>query len=437
MDTATIAPPLPESFIPVSRFALIEHLSQLPVCPEKDQAACKPFFRQLAAWRHQQFRERLTGLKKCYLPFSPDRDTVKILQYHPQEKQALLDTLIEQITRLLVKANYQRISADDLNALFTAQSPHGLQLKVDLSEFEQMLLFSRGSQLETRERRTLKSLYLKKESYQIALFQRLFLLLKLKPEKLRIQEIMAAESVNEKKAEKLLHKYRSSLPDRITGDHVYLKLFKRIPQVDLEMLFPNTRVQLKTFDKLKLGITAGGGTVGSITATITKITAAANPFAAAGALAGLAGVIFRQVMKFFSQRTKYMMQLAQNLYFHNLANNRGVLTLMVDRAEEEEIKESMLLYTMLSRHPTTREALPELKQHCEDWLYKTFHVRVDFDIHSPLEALINDGLIEQNTEGKLTPLPPQKASQHLETLWQQYLTRDESPEDEIEDDDSI
>lgn len=433
MDNATIATPPAESFIPVSRFALIERLSAAPECPENDQAACKQFFRYLSAWRHQQFRERLTGLKKCYLPFSPDRDTVRILQYTQQEKQQLLDTLVDQITRLLVKANYHRISAEDLNALFSAQSPHGLQLQVDLSEFEQMLLFSRGSKLESRQRRTLKSLYLKKETYQVAVFQRLFLLLKLKPETRRLQEIMAEGSITEKKARKLLKKYRSTLPDRITGDHIYLKLFKRIPQVDLEMLFPNTRVQLKAFDKLKLGITAGGGTVGSITATITKLTVAANPFAAAGALAGLVGVVFRQVMKFFSQRTKYMMQLAQNLYFHNLANNRGVLTLMVDRAEEEEIKESMVLYAMLNRYPSTLETLPELKQHCEDWLGHAFDVTVDFDIQSPLRALTDDGLVSHDNEGNLTPLTPTAACLHLEARWQHYLTRDDQPEDDIGD----
>lgn len=110
------------------------------------------------------------------------------------------------------------------------------------------------------------------------------------------------------------------------------------------MLFPNTRISFRPFDKLKLCVTAGGGTAAGVAGTATKILAATNPFALAIALAGLSAVIFRQVMGFFNTRNRYMMMLAQNLYFCSLANNRGALTLIVDSAEEEDVKEDMLPY---------------------------------------------------------------------------------------------
>ena len=44
-----------------------------------------------------------------------------------------------------------------------------------------------------------------------------------------------------------------------------------------------------------------------------------------------------------------MMVLAQNLYFCSIANNHGALTLIADSAEEEDVKEDMLLYAFLAR----------------------------------------------------------------------------------------
>ena len=77
-----------------------------------------------------------------------------------------------------------------------------------------------------------------------------------------------------------------------------------------------------------------------------------------------------QVTKVFHQRNEYMMTLAQNLYFHNLANNRGVLTLLVDRAEEEDIKEELLLYNYLVRNKDKGTNLSTAKADIELFLQK-------------------------------------------------------------------
>ena len=83
--------------------------------------------------------------------------------------------------------------------------------------------------------------------------------------------------------------------------------------------------------------------------TATKILAATNPFTLAFGLLGFSAVVFRQVTKFFNTRNRYMMVLAQSLYFCSLANNRGALTLIADAAEEEDVKEDMLLYAFLAK----------------------------------------------------------------------------------------
>ena len=52
-----------------------------------------------------------------------------------------------------------------------------------------------------------------------------------------------------------------------------LKLFQNVPRADIEMLFPNTKVEFKLLDKLKLGLTAGGGTVAGLMSIIPKFFA--------------------------------------------------------------------------------------------------------------------------------------------------------------------
>jgi hypothetical protein len=51
---------------------------------------------------------------------------------------------------------------------------------------------------------------------------------------------------------------REHLPPSVSSGKIYVKVFKRIPQVDLEMLFPNTRISFRPLDKLRLFVTAGG-----------------------------------------------------------------------------------------------------------------------------------------------------------------------------------
>ncbi len=406
-------------FLPFSRFALLQRLREQPQWRE-DETTVERFLRQFAALQHQHFRQQLHGLKRNFLPFSPDRDTQVFIDYADQQREQMQHELLGALKQLLEQANYDRITADDLDRLFSEASPYGLQLKVDLTEFAQMLLYSRGHDEVEKSYRHWKTLFLKKHVITLPVYQRLFLLLKLKPAETRIGEIMQKEGIERKKAEKRLERYRQNLPDNVSGDHIIIKLFKNIPQADLEMLFPNTQVKLKPFDKLKLGVTAGGGTIGSVTATATKVAAAANPMAAAGALAGLAAVVFRQVSKFFGQRTKYMMTLAQNLYFHNLANNRAALTLLVDRAEEEMFKNSLLAWFILYRDGAA-ESENALRQRIEDFIHETFGLSVAFDIEAAISSLRQAGLIDAE---QLAVVSPAEGCRILEAKWLGLLEDD-------------
>ncbi len=104
----------------------------------------------------------------------------------------------------------------------------------------------------------------------------------MKPFDKHVREVMQAQKLSRREAEKIVKRARDSMPPEVKETCIYMKLFKNIPRSDLEMVFPNTRVRFRFFDKLRLGATAGGGLgLGAFGAAGKIALLATNPIAAA------------------------------------------------------------------------------------------------------------------------------------------------------------
>jgi hypothetical protein len=119
-----------------------------------------------------------------------------------------------------VQANYVPLSREDVQRLLIARSPHGLFLEVDMSDFDEALLYYRGTSVETRAERNPWRLYLTKDRFDVHLFQRLFLLLKLKPTEMRVAEIVAATGASPSRARRMVARQRRHLPLGVSPDHI-------------------------------------------------------------------------------------------------------------------------------------------------------------------------------------------------------------------------
>jgi hypothetical protein len=305
--------------------------------------------------------------------------------------------------------------------ILTKESHYGLDLYVDFTAFEECLIYYRGASTRRDQRRVLRK-FMRKEEFDVPIFQRLFLLFKLKPMDSAVQEVMKDQKLSRREAEKIVRRRRTIIPPAVKDENIYLKLFKNIPRSDVEMVFPNTRVKFRLLDKLRLGVTAGGGLgVGAFSAAGKIALLASNPIAAAGALVGLGGIAFRQAVNFVNQKQRYLVVMAQNLYFHSMADNRGVMIKLADRAAEEDVKEEMLLYSVLAKETAQRKDLPAIDAAIEQYLTSSFGVTVDFDLEDALERLIADGLVIEGADGKLATLPPGDAARHLDARWDVFL----------------
>ncbi len=409
-----------EKFIPVTAEALIDRLTRKQSWPGAEAAQARRFFNYLTYWRQQSYAARLIALAHTYEPFSPDSDLLITRTYTDAEKLDLQKRLMVQLHELLRQANYVRIDPDKVDLILTKDSHYGLDLSVDLDAFDELAIYYRGATKRTETRRNIKKLFLKKEEFDVPIFQRLCVVFKLKPEARRVNEIMTKKGCDREAAEKTYKKARGMVSPQIKTDFVYIKLFKNMPRSDIEMAFPNTTIKFRTMDKLKLGATAGGGLATAV-GTAGKLLIATNPVAMAGAAIGLGGIAIRQVMGFVNQRNKYMVTMAQNLYFHAMADNRGVMTFLAERAAEEDVKEELLLYSVLAKETVYRHEMHDIDLAIESYLHNTFGVNVNFDLDDALSRLIHDGIVVEQPDGKLVTRSPTSAAAQIDMLWDRLL----------------
>ncbi|MBI1649498.1 TMEM143 family protein [Hyphomicrobium sulfonivorans] len=415
-----------ERFIPVTRFALLDRLTSPTAWPNGQAQEARRFFRYLDHWRRQQYTAELHELEETYEPFSPDSDLLMTRAFTPDERAVMQHRILRGMERILQQANYVQIQHSDVAQILTQDSAYGLDLHVDLCAFDELLLFYRGASSRRNHRRRWNKFYLREE-FDVPIFQRLFLLFKVKPFEKHVREVMQTQQLNRRDAEKFVKKARETIPSEVKESCVYMKLFKNIPRSDIEMVFPNTRVRFRFYDKLRLSATAGGGlTLGTVSAAGKIAMLASNPVAAATALFGLGGIAFRQTMNFMNQKQRYMVVMAQNLYFHAMADNRGVMLKLAARAAEEDIKEEMLLYSVLAKEDAYMQDIEAIDAAIEQYLASSFGVSVDFDISDALERLTADGLVVEQPDGRLLTMPPAEAALHIDKKWDLFL--DELPD---------
>src|SRR5262249_1990012 len=143
------------------------------------------------------------------------------------EKQRRLNELFRDFASLLDCAHYKHLTRGEIEPALAQASDWGIRMDVDFGAFEHVAIFVRGDAYQTRTRRRLLNFY-RLEEAEVPIYRRLVLILKLRR--------------------------RPRLPGQVVTDHVYLKIFKDIPKLDVMMLLPGARVKLAMLDQGKIGV---------------------------------------------------------------------------------------------------------------------------------------------------------------------------------------
>jgi hypothetical protein len=408
-----------ERFIPIGRQDIVDNLLAASHWNNDERQNLKEFCKIFIALYHYKFHTYSESLKHCYTPFNPDNDII-VQEHNDEDQKQILQQLTDETVKLLDKGNYEVLDKPALETAMTADSYYGLKVSVDLDDFEQLVVYYRGSSMMEEYKRTWTSLFIKKKKIEIPIYKRLFLFLKFKTEDQRVKELVA-EGETEKKARKLVKNSRQNLPDEFSEKHIFLKLFKNLPRSDLAMLFPNQQVRLKLVDKIRFALSGSGGTIFGIFSIMAKIgTAVINPLALIGAFIGFIGIIVRQIIGVFTQRTKYMMTLSRNLYFHTLDNNFGVINSLIDVAEEEEAKEAILAYYFLYTQADQNHTQQTLDREIEKYIEEKYQVAIDFEVSDGIRKLREEGILIEE-DGILKVVDLKEACICMDNKWDHFF----------------
>jgi len=389
-------------FIPFTRHDLVK------ICLDNSAELNAPLTRLadlLKKTFHNEFSVTLEQLTLGYAKVDPDVDTQSLSDTDLDTGMEGFEALLENI---LQKGNFVKLSQADLESALQEASLFKIRLYVDFDDFEDVIVYCRG---ESVKHETLSQWFgLRKRELSFINYDRVVLYLRFKD-----QESSENNTVS------LLHPKKT-----------LLKLFRNVPKADLEMLFPNTRIGMRFWDKLLIGVPAiiSGGVVFTtkLGATIVVLTGVigfwlgfrqkpvaldATAFLAlAAGMGALGGYLWKQFSNFKNRKLKFSQALTENLYFKSLDNNAGVLYRLLAEAEEEEFKEAWLAWFFLFQ---AKDALSEreLDERIEQWFARQWHADVDFEVDDALAKLERLGLAE-NKKGFWQVVTVEQAVSHLE-----------------------
>jgi hypothetical protein len=388
-----------EHFIPLRPADLIQKLADDPGVTIFDRQQFRQLCQLVEATIHHEYHWRLAELKTAYAPFDPDSDAAALYELTNEDRSARCRRLFDRFDSLLQRANYRRLTREQLDEALRTPSEDGLSLHLDLAIFERLEIYSRGDCRLPRISRSWRNLW-NGEDKLVPTFRRLAIIFRLK--------------------------HQSPHTDPLDTRAVVLKLFKNIPQQDVETLLPGTNIRLGWLEQAKIVLP----TLSGVGLTIFKLLkgAAAVAFASLyGLLAFLAlisGVIGYGIRSFYGYlrtREKYQLSLTRSLYFQNLDNNAGVLYHLVSEAEEQEFREVVLAYWLLWRGGMQSARAADLDQAAEKWLQDRCDLTVDFEVSDALAKLQRLGLAEPSPTGRWRAVAIENALQTLDRAWDQQF----------------
>lgn len=309
-------------------------------------------------------------LEDQYSFFNPDRETLPLRGDAATRTPEGYRALDARMRYLLDKANFERLDDVAVDRAIRVASSHGFRVQLDPSRVEDFCVFVRGMGQVQRTRRCLRA-----------------------PIKGKAQSL-------------LVHR-RLVVMARLKGDpHILLKMFKDIPEEDVEALLPHAEITMSWIDRLFM-LGGGAGAIGSTTAQVTKIVSASLLVVSRllwVVLVGAAVLLWRTLTGYRAARAKRDSQRTRHLYFQNVANNSGTIQMLTSMTTQEEIKEATLAYLLCASSPEPISSEGELGTKVETYLRSRFGIQVDFDVTDAARTLDRLGLWQNRERMQVVPL---------------------------------
>lgn len=401
-----------ENFIPIRYEVMLDEILKRSSLSPQEQEEIRYLGLMFEEHYHLDYHHKFLAMKDAFAPFNPDKETVFELDFSEEDKTQKRKILIDGIREFLEKSNYSLMSQEDFNKCLTLQPFGGLSVQVDTKHFKEFHVFYRGlREVEVTD----TFLWVFKRPRKTLQFCRIFVLAEYKSNP-------TDEEVREMKArgEKPVF-----VPEEQAGS-IIAKQFRDVPIEHLKIVAPEVKLNLPLFDKFKVGGTffAGFGTA------IMKLIYAAA-FSIVVFVVLLVGIILaflKGIFGFLNSRTKCMKKFSESLYHKSLSNNVAAVSMLLDQAETQEVKEALLAYYILYVHRDRQLTMKEMDDYAEAELKSAFNFDIDFEEDDALGKLEQKQLVtvipgESEETNRYQILYPIKAAlQQLDSIWDNYHT---------------
>lgn len=376
-DEPLAAQQLDNRFIPVRTLDLCRALTDEYVrCRGDDDefealtaALCDVIEQEAAAFERMMLDD--------YAPFDPDRETL------PTESDAAARNpegyvrMTSRLNYLLDKANFEPLNEVEIDRVVSVANSHGLRVRIDPSRVELISIWVRGRGTTMRNRRTWRHPF-RGVDYRLPVFSRLAVVARLK-----------------------------------CDPHVQIRLFKDIPEEDVEALLPHAEIAMTWLDRMVMlsgGVSKAGSTIARVLTATMFITQIMTLVALA-----LPVILWRMFSGYRNARIARDSQRTRHLYYQSLANNAAAIHSLVSLIEQEEVKEVLLVYATCLLAQTDIADDDDLQRRIVAWIERRFGATIDFDIRDGLESM--GRLKLWSDAGRYRVIPPADAARRLAEHW--------------------
>jgi hypothetical protein len=394
-----------DRFIPQRTEQVARDLVELPWENGADRDRFRSFARLVSALFHYEFHSRELAVVEAWEAVGDD----------PGAAQSVAAELVG----LLDGANYTQLSMAELDDALSRESLIPLRLEVDLANYEEVMIYRRGSHERTE---SVPSLFgLRSQDKTITVDERVVVYTQVKPRSWFDEKGVDPDDQN------------------LVPDHVSLKLFQNVPRADIEMLLPSTQVRMRPIDTLLVGVPAVAsgiavlatkllptlGLIVLLVAAALGLREEAPDLDQTALLVLLGGVVtlgsfgFRQWTKLKNRRVEYLKTLSENLYFRTLGDGPGVVHTLLAAAEQQEVIEVLLAYRFLLDSPDG-VTVADLDTRVERWLRDRCQRDIDFEIDDAVAKLRRLEIIEGDRSIRPRPLAPTLAA--LDQRWDELFS---------------
>lgn len=398
-----------DRFIPIRSSELLEALAAPRAGFEADTLAS--VFKLLSALLHFESHERLERLKALYDPIDPDAAARR------DDSNGAFEAFEAAFVSELMRANFGEIDPMSVQTQKTTRQLTGLNIKPSQAGIRRIRYFARGARAEEL---TVRSwLGLRKQKLGAEILSDVIVLVSFKPD-MEIGREDSAAFANMRRG--------------VRPGATIVKHFRNVATPELVTLHPGAKPSMLRRDQVFLAAPAVATGVPVLLnlwpALMVLFAVVAAFFGAQGmieenelkravaAISGLAAVgafVMRQRLKYEATNLRYQKRLADTVYFRNLANNAGVLDLLIGAGEDQDAKEALLAYWALNRAGRAMRK-EEIDAAAEAFLRERFGFLVDFDIVDALLKLEARELISRSGDDYVAASPTE-ALARLDAAW--------------------